>query len=174
MNNYAFIDGTNLHLTYHYLQQPLDYQKLRNYLAKAHNVTTAYYFIGLMKERSGDYQELELYGYEMKFRQPVLHWVDPIICQRCSHVVVSGGLKRKCDIDADMAFQLIDDINNYDKAVLISSDGDFDNVVKKLISLDRLKLVLAPCRDGCSELLKRVARGRIEYLNEIMGAVDKY
>ena len=174
MGNYAFIDGTNLHLTYYYLQQPLNYQKLRNYLAKRHNVTTAYYFIGLIEKRSGYYQELELYGYTMKFRRPVLHWVDPIICQRCLHVVVSGGMKRKCDCDADMAFQIIEDINNYDKAVLISSDGDFDNVVKKLITLDKFKLVLAPCKDGCSELLKSVARGRIEYLNELGSTLDKF
>ena len=61
MNNYAFIDGTNLHLAFSYLKQSLDYQKLRNYLAEAHNVTEAYYFIGLIEECSGDYQELELY-----------------------------------------------------------------------------------------------------------------
>ena len=174
MGNYAFIDGTNLHLTFVYLQQSLNYQKLRNYLAKRHNVTEVYYFIGFIKGRSGDYQELESYGYTMKFRTPVFHRVDPIICQYCSREAVSGGRKRKCDCDADIAFQLIDDIDNYDKAILISSDGDFDNVVKKLITLDKLKLILAPCRDGCFDLLVSVAGERMQYLNELGSTLDKF
>ena len=110
----------------------------------------------------------------MKFRNPVFHRVDPIICQCCSSIVVLGDVRRKCDCDADIALQPIGDIENYDKAIPIRSDEDFDNVVKKLITLDKLKLVLAPCRDGCSKLLRSVARGRIKYLNELGGTLYKF
>ena len=53
-NNFAFIDGANLHITYQYLEWKLDYQKLRNYLKKKLNVGVAYYFIGNTKEKEDD------------------------------------------------------------------------------------------------------------------------
>ena len=46
MNNYAFIDGTNLHLTYEHLPWKMDYQKLRVYLSDRYYVSKAFYFIG--------------------------------------------------------------------------------------------------------------------------------
>ena len=49
-NNFAFIDGANLHITYEYLEWKLDYQKLRDYLRNKLNVGVAYYFIGDTEE----------------------------------------------------------------------------------------------------------------------------
>lgn len=46
LGNYAFVDGTNLHLSAKYLAWEIDWTLLRKYLQKRHNVTTAYYFIG--------------------------------------------------------------------------------------------------------------------------------
>lgn len=44
--NYAFIDGTNLHLTMQHVGWALDYAKFRVYLKDKFKVTKAYYFIG--------------------------------------------------------------------------------------------------------------------------------
>ena len=44
--NYAFIDGTNLHLTMQNVGWLLDYKRFRIYLKDKYNVTKAYYFIG--------------------------------------------------------------------------------------------------------------------------------
>jgi len=67
----------------------------------------------------------------------------------------------------------MDDISRYDKAILISSDGDFDNLVTKLLHVNKLKLVLGPCKEGCSKLLKRAARGRIEFLDSLRDELEK-
>ena len=171
--NYAFIDGINLHLTYEYLDWKMDYEKLRRYLRKRHNVTVAYYFLGFIKKNKRIYADLEAYGYELKFREVSEFPTEAIICPYCKRVVEPRGVKTKCDCDADIALQMIDDIEKYDKAILITSDGDFDNVINKLIRINKLKLVLAPCKEGCSRLLKKAARGRIEFLDNFRGELEK-
>jgi uncharacterized LabA/DUF88 family protein len=173
LNNYAFIDGINLHLTYEYLEWRLDYQKLRTYLEKRHNITTAYYFIGFVEEYSNIYKDLSAYGYSLKFRQISKKKIPPVICSNCHHVIKPGKVDIKCDCDADIVLQVMDDVSNYDKAILISSDGDFDNLVKKLIKLNKLKLVLAPCKEGCSKLLKAAALGRIGFLDDFRSELEK-
>jgi uncharacterized LabA/DUF88 family protein len=172
-SNYAFIDGVNLHLTYEYLDWRLDYRKLRIYLRKRHNVSTAYYFIGFIEQNYGIYKDLKAYDYELKFRDVSEFQTSPIICPNCQYVVESPKIKTKCDCDADITLQIMNDINNYDKAILISSDGDFDNVVKQLLQSNKLKLVLAPCKEGCSKLLKKATRGRIGFLDDLRGELEK-
>ncbi len=61
----------------------------------------------------------------------------------------------------------------YDRAVIITSDGDFDELIKGLLLKDKLKLVFAPCREGCSGLLKSAARGRIAYIDERRAELEK-
>ncbi len=173
MNNFAFIDGINLHLTFEYLDWKIDYRKLRIYLRKRHNITTAYYFIGFIEKNNRIYKDLEAYGYTLKFRKVSENIINPVICPNCKQVVEAEKIKTKCDCDSDITLQTMDDINNYDKAILISSDGDFDNLVKKLLQINKLKLVLAPCREGCSRLLKSAARGRIEFLDNFRSELEK-
>lgn len=171
--NYAFIDGINLHLTYEYLGWKLDYRKLRIYLRKRHNVTTAYYFIGHLEENNDIYKELEAYGYSLKFREVSKNRVDAVVCPHCHKIVEPEKDKVKCDCDADLVLQAMDDISKYDKAILISSDGDFDNLVKKLLHVGKMKLVLAPCKEGCSKLLKRASQGRIDFLDNHRDKLEK-
>lgn len=172
-NNYAFIDGVNLHLTYAYLGWRLDYSKLRVYLRNRHNVSVAYYFIGFIKQNHGIYEALKAYDYELKFREVSEFQADPITCPNCQSVVKPSESKTKCDCDADIVLQIMNDINDYDRAILISSDGDFDNLVKQLVRGNKLKLVLAPCKAGCSKLLKRASQGRIEFLDNLRGQLEK-
>ena len=77
------------------------------------------------------------------------------MCPNCNQSIEVDKNKVKCDCDADLVLQVMEDIGNYDRAIIISSDGDFDNLVKKLQQTNKLKLVLAPCKKGCSTLLKK-------------------
>ncbi len=171
--NAAFIDGINLHLTFEYLEWKLDYRKLRTYLEKRHNVTTAYYFIGFIEKNNDIYTDLEEYGYCLKFREVSENRVDAVVCPHCHKIVEPEKDKIKCDCDADLVLWAMDDIGQYDKAILISNDGDFDNLVKKLLNIGKLKLVLAPCKGGCSKLLKRASQGRIDFLDNHRDILEK-
>lgn len=147
-NNYAFIDGSNLHLTYEHMNWKMDYRKLRRFLRKRHNITTAYYFVGYRLKNSDIYQKLKKYGYVLK------------------HEVANN-------LDQYLIKQAKWDINNYDKAIIISSDKHFTELIKYLDSRDKLKLVLAPCNQGCSGKLKRAANTKIEFLSNYRKDLEK-
>jgi uncharacterized LabA/DUF88 family protein len=79
----------------------------------------------------------------------------------------------KADIDSYLTMQVLIDWDNFDKAVLITSDGDYDELVKRLLSRDKLKMVFAPCKSGCSWLLKSNARGRISFIDDYRKELEK-
>jgi uncharacterized LabA/DUF88 family protein len=174
INNYAFIDGNNLHLTFVGLGVQLKYDKLLSYLKKRHNVTTAYYFIGRISQNQHIYDALTSYGYSLKFRDVTRKGGKPVTCPVCGKLYEIDKGKTKCDCDADLVLQVMDVIKDYDKAIIITSDGDFDNLVKKLITLDKLDMVLAPSKGGCSHLLSSAARGRIAFVDKLIGEIEKY
>ncbi len=57
--NYAFIDGTNLHITMINLRWNLDYKRFRVYLSEHYGIGKAYYFIGYMPENTPLYTFLQ-------------------------------------------------------------------------------------------------------------------
>lgn len=173
MNNYAFIDGTNLHLTYDYLGWKLDYQKLRNYLSKRLNVTIAYYFLGNIKENQDIYTSLQSYGYILKLKDASPHTIKAVSCPYCQKIIEPEKTRYKCDCDSFMTLQALVDLPKYDKAVIITSDGDFDNLIKKLLRDNKLRLVFPPCKNGCSKLILSAARGRIEFIDKFRSELEK-
>jgi IS605 OrfB family transposase len=115
-NNYCFIDGCNLHLTYEHLDWKLDYRKLRVYLKKRHQVQVAYYFVGYVLKNSDIYRKLEEYGYELK-HEPTTRRAD-------------GGTVG--NLDDYIIKEVKWNINKYDRAILISGDHHFASLVKEL------------------------------------------
>ncbi len=172
-NNFAFIDGANLHITYEYLEWELDYQKLLNYLRKKLNVDVAYYFIGKTEDTEDIYTNLDSYGYTVRLKNPSPFTLEEQICPHCNNQIAPEITRYKCDCDSSMTLQVISDLHLYDKAVLITSDGDFDELVKRLLRQDKLKMVFAPCKKGCSWLLKSAARGRIAFVDDYRDELGK-
>ena len=77
------------------------------------------------------------------------------------------GQKQKGDIDADLAFNLIRYYQEYNKAILITSDGDFDTVTKYLRKKNKLLAVISPNRKKCSILLRRAGGEAMQYLEDV-------
>jgi uncharacterized LabA/DUF88 family protein len=155
------------------LDWKIDYQKLRNYLEKKLNVIVAYYFIGKVKENQDIYTTLESYNYTLKLKDPSPYVTEEVVCPYCKKVIAPEMHRNKSDCDSFMTLQVMSDFSLYDKAVLITSDGDFDNLVKKLLLQDKLSMVFAPCKDGCSWLLRSAARGRIAYIDDYRDELEK-
>ena len=172
-NNFAFIDGANLHITYEYLDWKLDYQKLRNYLKKRLDVTFAFYFLGNVEENVDLYTTLESYDYTLRLKEPSPYVTKEKYCPHCHLSIAPEMTRYKADCDSYLTLEAISNMSIYDKAVLITSDGDFDNLVKKLLLQDKLRVVFAPCRAGCSWLLKSAARGRIAYIDDYRTELEK-
>jgi uncharacterized LabA/DUF88 family protein len=154
--NQAFIDGTNLHLTMVNIGWQLDYSKFRIYLSEHYGVGKAYYFIGYVPDNADLYTSLQSYGYILIFK-PTLE-------------IKGGKIKGNCD--AEMVLQAMIELHHYEKAVLVTSDGDFACLAKYLNSIDKLRCVLAPCKTGCSHLLKKAAGSKIAFMDNLRKSLE--
>ncbi len=174
-NNYAFIDGTNLHLTYKSedIDWELDYAKLFNYLRRKFNVVIAHYFLGKTPNNEDLYTKLDSYGYNVKLKEPSPYDTKEVVCPDCGRIITPVQRRYKADVDSYLTLQVMSDMNDFDKAVLITSDGDFDELAKRLLRQDKLRMVFAPCRDGCSKLLKRIAVDKIAFMDDYRNDLEK-
>jgi uncharacterized LabA/DUF88 family protein len=172
-NNYAYIDGVNLHLTYENLDWRVDYEKLLNHLRKKYGVIIAHYFLGKTADTKPIYEKLSSYGYNIKLKEPSPYREEEKLCPYCSKVIEPEIQRNKADVDSYMTMQIMSDMDDFDKAVIITSDGDFDEIVKRLKNMGKLRLVFAPCREGCSKLLKRVAVDKIAYIEDFRTDLEK-
>ncbi len=160
VKNYAFIDAQNLNLGVRDLGWKLDFQKFRVYLRDKYDITSAYIFIGFIDENQSLYTALQNFGYILVFK-PILEDKEG---------------KPKGNVDADLVLHTMIEYDSYDKAVIVSGDGDFYSLVEYLYETNKLEIVLAPNRFKCSILLKRKAKEKIDFLNkfeEKLGYVDE-
>jgi len=160
MNNkeivYAFIDSNNLNLGIEALRWRLDWRKFRIYMKEKYNVSIAYLFIGYIPTNQDLYSSLQKAGYILVFK--------PTIPDK------NGNTKG--NIDADLVLQTMIDYNNYDKAIIVSSDGDFYSLVKYLYENSRLRLVMSPYNKTCSSLLKKSAKEKIVFMDNLRGKLE--
>jgi len=150
-NNFAFIDGQNLHLGTQGLGWKLNFWRFRKYLKEKYSVTTAYYFIGYIPGNQPLYSDLQKAGYVLVFKP----------------TIPDGDGNVKGNIDADLVLQAMIDFDNYDLAVIVSSDGDFYSLVKHLYQNNKLCFVISPYVKTCSSLLKKEAKEKIVYMNNL-------
>ena len=156
---YAFIDSQNLNLAIRDLGWWLDFSRFRVYLREKYNVQKAYLFIGFLPQNADLYAHLQDAGFICIFR-PTLTYRD-------------GTTKGNCD--AELVLQAMIEFEQYDKAVLVSGDGDFQCLAKYLHEQDKLGAMLIPNQRKFSALLKfdylkpyhrfvSDLRGKLEYV----------
>jgi len=76
--------------------------------------------------------------------------------------------KPKGNCDADLVLQVVCDSfeNNFERAVIVTSDGDYAGLIRFLMKKDKLSIILSPSiAEKCSVLLKRTS-AKITYLND--------
>jgi len=155
-NNYAFIDSQNLNLGIQKLGWKLDYRKFRVYLAEKYGVKKVYIFIGFVALNQSLYDRLQEAGFILKFK-PTIPDTDG---------------KIKGNIDADLVLRAALELSDYDKAVIVSSDGDFYSLVQHLYENGKLAAVLSPDIKNCSTLLKQTAKEKIWFMNELRDKLE--
>ena len=148
--NYAFIDSTNLYLGVKNLGWNLGYKRFRIYLKEKYNVEIAYIFIGYVATNETLYKSLQKAGYILIFKPTIPDEPDEI----------------KGNIDADMVLQAMIDLKKYDKAIIVSGDGDFYSLVRYLFK-DKLERVIAPNLDESSYLLRKEGKGKMVFLDDL-------
>lgn len=61
---------------------------------------------------------------------------------------------------------------HYERAVVVTSDGDFGCLVRYLYEQQKLERVRSPSTRCCSALLKRAACERIDFLEDARGKIQ--
>lgn len=151
-NNYAYIDGANLHRGVESLGWHMDYRRFRVWLFEKYGVKSAYLFIGLIPKYKELYKYLQESGFMLVFKE----------------VIYDGNGRPKGNCDADLVLQAVRDTyeNNFDKAIIVSSDGDYAGLVEFLKGRGKLEIILSPhTKNLCSILLKRTG-APVAYLDD--------
>jgi uncharacterized LabA/DUF88 family protein len=136
-NNYAFIDSQNLNLAIRDQGWKLDYSRFRRYLADKYHVTKAFVFLGFLSTNQNLYTALQQAGFILIFK-PTL----------------AAYGKTKGNVDAELVLHTMIEYSNYDKAVIVSCDGDFYCLVKHLLKQNKLEKLIIPNQTKFSSLLR--------------------
>lgn len=159
-----YFGGVEIHdFDYNYLKHktvPID--KLEKYLTalikKQGKKITEGMLILLERhlQRVRFYKKLKQFGYKLYLKPVKLYEQE------------DGTTKRKANCDVDMAFYLMKEKDNFNKAIILSGDGDFLPVLKYIKEEGKEVIVLARGPRTAKEI-KRFAGGNFrdfEYLRE--------
>lgn len=149
VRTYAFIDSQNLNLgtskniVKHgkvvYKGWKLDFKKFRRYLTDKFRVQKAFLCIGYIKQNEKLYKNLRNYGYELVFKPTVR----------------DNQGKPKGNVDAELVLHSAAiQYHKYDKAVIVSGDGDFYCLHEYLRKNNKLLQILIPNSKSESSLLR--------------------
>ena len=147
---YAFIDSQNLNLgtskdVYKGKQRiykgwKLDFKKFRQYLNDKFRVKKAFLFIDYIKQNEKLYKHLESDGYNLVYKP----------------TVKDNFGKPKGNVDAELVLHAAAiEYPNYEKAVIVSGDGDFACLHEYLEKNNKLLRIIIPNSKSESSLLKR-------------------
>lgn len=146
---YAFIDSQNLNLSVQKLGWKMDWRRFRKFLADKYGVSRAYMFIGYIPENEAMYEQMHDLGYSVVLK-PTFDMTKP---RPETNTTESGKDSKqseedkkpvKGNIDAELVLWSMKEISNYDKAIIVSGDGDFYSLVEYLEEKKRLLHLLAP------------------------------
>ncbi len=157
LNNFAYIDGANLHKGIENLRWKLDYMRFRVWLTEKYGVKTAYLFLGLIPKYKELYTYLQEAGFTLIFKE----------------VVYDGDGKPKGNCDADLVLKTVVDYyqERLEKAVIVTSDGDYASLVNFLKEKRAFLSLISP-NNKCSYLLRKL-NIRIVYLDTQKNKIRK-
>ena len=138
---YAFIDSQNLNLGIKSQGWKLDWRKFRQYLRNKYSVVKAYLFIGQVAGNESLYAFLQKCDYILIFKPTLYHSVK-------DKVIIKGN------VDAELVLHAMIQYKNYNKAVIVTGDGDFHCLIEYLEEKEKLLKVLAPTKHYSSLLRK--------------------
>lgn len=159
LKNYAFIDGSNLYKGIKELNWKLDYKRFRVFLKQKYNAEKAFLFLGFIGKNASMYEDLQNWGYTIIFKP----------------TIPDGQGQIKGNIDAELVLHTVSNFyeEKYDKAILVTGDGDFACLANFLTKKKRLRVILCPNSNKCSNLLRQHSNNfRLTFLEEFRGKLE--
>jgi uncharacterized LabA/DUF88 family protein len=132
-----FVDGSN----FFYAQKNklgwwIDIAKLMDFIATKGQVVDAFYYVGT----DPDPEKTGMDGFSK-----VLTNVGYALVTKPLKTIIQddGTLKQKANLDIEIVLDMFNTIDNYDMAVLISGDGDFERSLQMLRARGKRFLVMS-------------------------------
>lgn len=150
----------------------MDWRKFRQYLKDTYNVSHAYMFIGYVPEFEAMYQQLHELGFLIVLK-PTYDMTRPreedmptkkpdVKADQKSDEKQDEKKPTKGNIDADLVLWAMKELPNYEKALIVSGDGDFYGLVEYLAEQKKLLKLLAP-----SGHFSRLYNTHIDYVERL-------
>ncbi len=140
-NNFAYIDGSNLHKGVRDLGWKLDYHRFRVWLREKYGITRAYMFLGLVSKHKDLYTKLQEAGFTLVFKETTYDG--------------EGNIKGNCDADLVLKAAIDYFEKNFGRVILVSSDGDYACLVKFFKEKKVFSSLISPS-NKCSFLLRKL------------------
>jgi len=156
---YMFIDSQNLNLGIRSQGWTLDFKRFRKYLQDKYRVIEDFLFIGYVAGNESLYTYLQNSGFIVIFK-PTLKYKK------------KGQIYTKGNVDAELVLYSMIEYPNYDKAIIVSGDGDFYCLIEYLKKQGKLGRIIIPNRKSYSRLLWKF-RKYTDYINNLKNKLEK-
>ncbi len=157
-----FIDNSNIFKGFQKYNIKADYEKLKNLITRGRKLDAIFLYEGVVSPMSPEkrswYKELTTRsGY--------------IIKASFDKIATGGAIEKKVDIKIAIDIISLAYENMYDTAVLVSGDGDFVPVVKKVKELGKNVEVWAFRYSLANALKVELEKDNIKYLDDILSKI---
>ena len=158
-----FIDNSNIFQGFRKYGIKADYEKLKNTIAMERKVEGIYLYEGIVYPISPE---------KKKWYDDLSHKSGYVIRASFNKISFNDAIEKKIDIQIAIDIISLAYENAYDIAVLISGDGDFVPVVKKLKELGKKVEIWAFKYSLANALKDELEIRNIHYLDEILSKIQ--
>lgn len=144
MKTYAFIDASNIIYGARAEKWRIDQKKLFGYLRKKFKISKMFFYFGEDNNNSKQakfLKKLELFGYILRVKQ-----------------IKRYGSRQKANCDVDLTMDMLLLIDKYDRAIVLTGDGDFLPLFEYLKKQGKEIVIIAFAKRTAREL-RRFAGG---------------
>ncbi|MCL2679137.1 MAG: NYN domain-containing protein [Dehalococcoidia bacterium] len=163
----VFLDGANFfYMQKDALKQFIDPKKLLDYISSNFGeIQDAFYYMGQDatpdNRQQGYLDALPYMGFSVITKQ-----IKTVLNQE------SGQLRQKANLDIEIVLDMFNTIDNYDMAVLISGDGDFDRALQLLRARGKKFKVFSTERCIARELIQTAGMHYLDF-SKIIDQIKK-
>ncbi|MFX0155937.1 MAG: NYN domain-containing protein [Candidatus Hodarchaeota archaeon] len=154
-----FIDNSNIFKGFQKYKVIVDYEKLKNIITRGRKLQNIFLYEGVVYPMS---PEKKKWYKELNLRSGYITKVS------FDKIATSGAIEKKVDIKIAIDAISLAYEDAYDTAVLVSGDGDFVPVIKKLKELNKSVEIWAFRYSLANALKEELQEQKINYIDDIL------
>ncbi|MFX1392193.1 MAG: NYN domain-containing protein [Promethearchaeota archaeon] len=157
-----FIDNSNIFKGFQKYRVKVDYEKLKNILSGNRKLENIFLYEGVVYPISPE---------KKKWYDDLNSKSGYVIKTSFNKIALNEAIEKKIDIQIAINIISLAYENAYDTALLVSGDGDFVPVVKKVKELEKNVEVWAFKYSLANALKEELGQGKIHYLDDILNKI---